>query len=465
MSYSSDTITTFSTGYDITSYVSDGFGFLFNDNNYLYYTVAGTYNVIYKTILTNGDSHSIFTTSIPKPSSGVVVNNTIYILGGVDINTGTGGTIYIVDSNGSISSIVASGLNNFPLKLITDNTYIYVINFNNNTIGRLNITNNTYVDNWIPAFVSLDYGLWGGCYYNNYIYLCDNIGSIHKINITNKNNPIPILNWIYFQNTHLYYNVNSLDLATDGTYLYTVHGYTYTDENRGMSLIDLSSGTVLTDTWLQNPNNLFLTSILINGHTVYIKSEENGTIYTVPIHGYTPPIPSIPIICFLKGSKILTNTGYQPIESLRKGDLVKTLIHGFVPIYMIGYKEIYHPSDKRRFKDQLYVCSTKKYPELFEDLIITGCHSILVDDFKDNSERENTIGINGHTYVTDHKYRLPACVDERTTVYEKKGYYTIFHIALEHDDYYKNYGIYANGLAVETCSKRYLKEFSKMNLV
>jgi hypothetical protein len=132
---------------------------------------------------------------------------------------------------------------------------------------------------------------------------------------------------------------------------------------------------------------------------------------------------------------------------------------------MIGYKEMYHPNDKRRLKDQLYKCSPSQYPELTEDLIITGCHSILIDEFKNNSERENIIGINGDIYITDDKYRLPACVDERTTVFENEGTYTIYHLALENDDYYMNYGIYANGLLVETCSKRFLNECANMNIL
>jgi hypothetical protein len=41
----------------------------------------------------------------------------------------------------------------------------------------------------------------------------------------------------------------------------------------------------------------------------------------------------------------------------------------------------------------------------------------------------------------------------------------IYHIALENDDPYMNYGIYANGLLVESCSKRYLKELSKMRIL
>jgi len=100
-----------------------------------------------------------------------------------------------------------------------------------------------------------------------------------------------------------------------------------------------------------------------------------------------------------------------------------------------------------------------------DDLIITGCHSILVDNFKDENERERTIEVNGDTFVTDRKYRLPACADERAAVYETPGTYTIYHFALDHDDYYMNYGIYANGLLVETCSKRNFIEFSNMTLI
>ena len=47
-------------------------------------------------------------------------------------------------------------------------------------------------------------------------------------------------------------------------------------------------------------------------------------------------------------------------------------------------------------------------------------------------------------------YRLPACVHKRTSVYEKEGNYEIYHLALENENYYNNYGIWANGLLVET---------------
>ena len=89
----------------------------------------------------------------------------------------------------------------------------------------------------------------------------------------------------------------------------------------------------------------------------------------------------------------------------------------------------------------------------------------MVDQFASQEQREKTIEVTKYTYRTDNKYRLPACVDDRASVYEKPGNYTIYHLALENADYYMNYGIYANGLLVETCSKRYLKELSNMTLI
>ena len=172
--------------------------------------------------------------------------------------------------------------------------------------------------------------------------------------------------------------------------------------------------------------------------------------------------------CFKEGSKILTNKGYIPIQDLRKGDLVKTVKHNYKPIEMIGKREIYHPALKERIKDQLYQCSNDAYPEIFETLVITGCHSILVENsitVVDAEQIEKVKEVNGGIYLTDDKLRLPACIDERTSIYPVPGTYMIYHLALENDDYFMNYGIYANGLLVETCSKRYLYEVSGMTLL
>lgn len=162
------------------------------------------------------------------------------------------------------------------------------------------------------------------------------------------------------------------------------------------------------------------------------------------------------VICFKEGTKILTNDGYKLVQDLKKGDLVKTIKHGFKAIDMIGSKEIVHQAIEERIKNQLYRCSQKNYPELVEDLIITGCHSILVDKF-DKGEREKTIEIVGRIFVTDNKYRLLACIDKRASVYENVGKHKVYQICLENDNEYLNYGIYANGLLVETSFRCHLQ--------
>jgi hypothetical protein len=168
--------------------------------------------------------------------------------------------------------------------------------------------------------------------------------------------------------------------------------------------------------------------------------------------------------CFLEGSKILTSEGYIPIENLKRGDLIKTFNGDFIPIIMLGKKEIYHSASEERIEDQLYKCCQDKYPEIFEDLIITGRHSVLVEEFIDENQKERTRKVNNGILTIENKYRLPSCADERAVVYETPGTYTIYHFALENEDDYLLHGIYANGLLVETTSKHYLRELSEMTL-
>jgi hypothetical protein len=184
------------------------------------------------------------------------------------------------------------------------------------------------------------------------------------------------------------------------------------------------------------------------------------------LNGYVEILLFLPPPCFLVGSKILTDQGYKAIETLRKGDFVKTSLDGYKPIVLLGKSELNHPAlFADRIKDQLYVCSPAMYPELSADLVLTGGHSILVNEFVSQTQKEKTFAVNNEIYITDNKYRLPACVDERTTVFPVAGTYTIYHLALENEQYTWNYGIYANGLLVESCSERYLSELSGMTFI
>jgi hypothetical protein len=117
-----------------------------------------------------------------------------------------------------------------------------------------------------------------------------------------------------------------------------------------------------------------------------------------------------------------------------------------------------------RERTQLYVCSPDKYPTLTEPLYITGCHSILVDDITEK-QREEIVSIYGRVFITNKKYRLEAYLDERADPWSEKGEFTVWHVALEHEKEHFNYGIYANGLLVESISNRAITTSKTLTLV
>jgi hypothetical protein len=205
------------------------------------------------------------------------------------------------------------------------------------------------------------------------------------------------------------------------------------------------------------------TNVAYNPGDVWTNTGNNTYLY--PIWSEQPRV-----MCFKEGTQILcldtedNQEKYLPIEQLRKGVLVKTLASGYKPIALIGHSKIYNPANSLRSKHRLYKCHKGNYPELTEDLVITGCHSILVSDITEK-EREDIEEIMGHTYVTDNKYRLMACLDKRAETFEEQGVFPIWHFALENEHIRGNYGVFANGLLVETSSIRMMSEYSGMKLL
>ena len=173
--------------------------------------------------------------------------------------------------------------------------------------------------------------------------------------------------------------------------------------------------------------------------------------------------------CFLEGSEILCQINgvdtYVPIESIKVGTLVKTSLDGYKKVEVIGNREIVNLATDDRIDERLYKCSPEKYPQLTKDLYLTGGHSILVDELTD-TQREETMKQLTRLFVTDKKYRLLACIDERAEPWNSAGTYTVWHFALENSSPTSNYGVYANGgLLVESSSLNFMKTKSNMTLV
>jgi hypothetical protein len=170
--------------------------------------------------------------------------------------------------------------------------------------------------------------------------------------------------------------------------------------------------------------------------------------------GNTTLVNNTTPVCFKEDSKIscLVNNEEKEIkiQDVKVGTLVKTLYHGYLPVKVIGKNRINNLGDKSRIKDRLYKLSKNNYSELNEDLYLTGCHAILVNELSD-VQIEKIKSDLGRIFITEDKYRLPTYIDERSEPYEKESIFNIYHLALESNESNVNHGIYANGLLVETC--------------
>ena len=123
--------------------------------------------------------------------------------------------------------------------------------------------------------------------------------------------------------------------------------------------------------------------------------------------------------------------------------------------------------NKERTKDCLYQLTKKKYPELFEDLIVSSCTSIWINDLTYANlynKVYNNVDYIQYMSRIDDKFSLQAYVDERSIPYEKAGIYTMYQIAVLNVGK-NNSGMYANGLFVGTVNTYWLNTLSKMTIL
>jgi hypothetical protein len=169
--------------------------------------------------------------------------------------------------------------------------------------------------------------------------------------------------------------------------------------------------------------------------------------------------------CFLEGTKILcklqNNEVYLSVQNIKVGTLVKTS-SGFKKVYKIGNSCIRNPGHSGRTMDRIYVCKKSVFPELTEDLFVTGYHSILVDELT-KDELDKTMKINGQVFEADNKKCLMAGVSTKTEPWAQEGTFTIWHLSLEDEHPDTKFGVYSNGLLTETCSMNYMDYDSIFN--
>jgi hypothetical protein len=201
---------------------------------------------------------------------------------------------------------------------------------------------------------------------------------------------------------------------------------------------------------------------------VYTTGYQYGVNWPSYSNTYTYSLYPSNSVCFLEGTKILCLKDdvetYMPIETMQAGTLVKTRLDGYKKVELIGKNVIVNPGHSDRVEARLYKLSPSQYSELHDDLFITGAHAVLVETITDK-QREELTKQAGKIFITDKKYRLMAMFDGRAEPWASEGTYTIWHFALEHENIVMNYGVYANGLLVETCSINTMRTKSNLSIV
>ena len=157
------------------------------------------------------------------------------------------------------------------------------------------------------------------------------------------------------------------------------------------------------------------------------------------------------ILCFCK---TLGQEKYLPIQTLRVGDLVKTYKNGYRPIQTIGKSYMFNDPHIRNC--QLYVLKKTEENGLLEDVVMTGGHGIMVDNYTDDVLKPYARNFVAPRplEIIDNKALVVAAEHKDTIGYTDTNFYTVYHLTLDNDDNeHKRFCIWANGMLSETPSE------------
>ena len=459
--------------------------------------IDGYGNIVYQFYIDPYDSQGNPQRMIMGPGS---YNSNIYMADWA--NGSTNNQVASFDTIGhTIVSNIASFDGNMPSCITCDNTSNLYVGFANGLVKKIDLSNNSQT-----TIVDINGIIYGGLVgiscdsINNTLY----IAGPSNISVIDLTLTPPISSAGYSWTGDDFQDIKDIVYVPGGDSLFEdaiVYTTPFVVKVLGVSSSDIIATVGLPDTQgfkngagpapVGGGSNLFyapnmpqalcnhLSALAFSDtYGFFILDSDNNAIRTIgPIYplstlyphgGGGEPAPP----CFLEGTRILckvkptdTLDYYVPIEQIKKGSLVKTSRDGYKKVVLIGKASINNTDTDERTENRLYKLTPANYPELKEDLYITGHHSVLVDSLTEQ-QKEDTLKYVADVFGTDGKARLMARVDDRAVPWQSAGTYTIWHFALETADVYKNFGVYANGgLLVETCCIKLLKEESNMTFV
>ena len=128
------------------------------------------------------------------------------------------------------------------------------------------------------------------------------------------------------------------------------------------------------------------------------------------------------------------------VEDIGIGHLLKTYPSGYYPVARSGSCRLANNPNTPNPLSCMY--SMKKEGQMTGDLILTGGHSLLVDDLTEDESTRQTKEFGFAQHVEGKKLLLAACSSKFSKVMERKPF-KIYHFAVGEDR--ERRGIYANG--------------------
>jgi len=188
-------------------------------------------------------------------------------------------------------------------------------------------------------------------------------------------------------------------------------------------------------------NGLFYDSVGVPGRNILL-----GYNWSIEGDEYSGPP-----VCYAKGTKILCENGYRAIEDLHPGDIVKTYLHGNLPIELIKYKKIINNPTK--WSECMYRLESTD-PD-HGDLVVTGGHGILKKELTSEDLKADYEWFTKncrYSYIDD-LYLQRAAFSKDFVKITDNNIYIYYHLSLKgHNG--KRYGIWANGVLSESTFKK-----------
>jgi hypothetical protein len=195
-------------------------------------------------------------------------------------------------------------------------------------------------------------------------------------------------------------------------------------------------------------------TIILNSAANTLNYSTNGTSSTAYTGTYVFSNNTL-ACCFSEGTRILGLTAqlkeeYRLVQDLIIGDFIKSYLHGYRKVSKILKGSFINNPTEQGVANCMYIMTKTEDNGLIEDLTLTRNHGVLVEKLTEDEEKKVD---KNNLPVIDGLLSIITADSDKFEKVEDTNVYNYYHFSLDGDgDNDRRFGVYANGLLVETPS-------------